>query len=348
MWLCSSFLLTIVCRVLAYNLLRHLRNKGLNGKTIALVGNLSSCLDVWHALRSDPSSGYIVSVLRVDEDRNMIPDSFQNADIAPITSACMNFSVNEVWICLPLKESDRLGEMMDLLSLMTVNVRYLPDMKDFRLINYKVSHVADHYALDLNISPMQGRQVWIKSIEDKCLALIAFLVLSPVMILLALAILVTSGSPVLFRQERISWNGRPFEMLKFRSMRINHENNTVWGNAEKKEKTRLGKFLRRTNLDELPQLWNVLKGEMSLVGPRPEQTCFVAQFKHKIPGYMQKHMMKAGMTGWAQVHGLRGDTNLRKRIEFDLWYVENWSLWLDMRIFYLTFFQIFMKRNEID
>lgn len=339
LWLCAGFSLTLVARVLAYNILRRLRNTVLNGKTIALIGNLHSCLEVWHTLNNDPGAGYSVSVLRVNEDPDTIHCPVQKTDIAPIAAQFMNFSVDEVWICLPIKESERLIAIMELLSILAVNVRYFPDMKDFRLINHKISYIANRYALDLNISPIQGTRALIKYLEDKCLVLIALMILSPILILITVALLITCGRPILFRQQRISWNGKPFEMLKFRSMPLNPENDTVWGNADKKQKTRLGAFLRRTSLDELPQLLNVLSGKMSLVGPRPEQTHFVEKFKHKIPGYMQKHMMKAGITGWAQIHGLRGDTDLRKRIEFDLWYVENWSLWLDIKILYLTFFR---------
>ncbi len=135
----------------------------------------------------------------------------------------------------------------------------------------------------------------------------------------------------------MSWNGDTFQMLKFRSMSTDSETDGIrWGGADSKKVTPVGRFLRRSSLDELPQLINVIKGEMSLVGPRPERTVFVEQFKREIPGYMQKHMVHAGITGWAQVHGWRGDTDLKVRIEHDLWYIDNWSVWLDLKILFLT------------
>ena len=168
------------------------------------------------------------------------------------------------------------------------------------------------------------------------------------MVILALGVKLSSPGPVFYRQERVGLNGQPFMMLKFRSMPMGVEKNGIqWGGAQKKEVTRFGKLLRKTSLDELPQFINVIKGDMSIVGPRPERTLFVEQFKHEIPGYMQKHMVKAGITGWAQINGWRGDTDLAKRIECDLWYIENWSIWLDLKIILLTIFKGFIHENAV-
>jgi putative colanic acid biosynthesis UDP-glucose lipid carrier transferase len=166
------------------------------------------------------------------------------------------------------------------------------------------------------------------------------------MLTLAILVKLSSPGPILYKQRRVSWNGKEFDMYKFRSMRINHEgNNLQWGNAQAKPITAIGAIIRKTNLDELPQLFNVLIGNMSVVGPRPERPEFVHEFKEEIEGYMQKHIMKAGITGLAQVNGLRGDTDLNSRIHYDLEYIENWSLMLDFKIIFMTSFKFFNSEN---
>jgi putative colanic acid biosynthesis UDP-glucose lipid carrier transferase len=202
-------------------------------------------------------------------------------------------------------------------------------------------------ALDLRVSPMsEPANVLLKAIEDRLLSLLILLLISPVMLLLALGVKLSSPGPVFYRQERVGLNGKPFNMLKFRSMPVDVEKDGVkWGSAGSKTNTWFGAFIRKTSLDELPQFINVLLGDMSIVGPRPERSVFVEQFKHEIPGYMQKHMVKAGITGWAQIHGLRGDTCLKTRVEFDLWYIQHWSLWLDIKIIILTLFKGFVHSN---
>jgi putative colanic acid biosynthesis UDP-glucose lipid carrier transferase len=165
--------------------------------------------------------------------------------------------------------------------------------------------------------------------------------------MIAIAIKLTSKGPVFYRQKRVGWNGKEFEMLKFRSMPENAESSSgpVWATENENRATRVGTFLRKTSLDEFPQFINVLKGDMSIVGPRPERQCFVDQFKNEIPGYMQKHLVKAGITGWAQVNGWRGNTSLEKRIEYDLYYIENWSLAFDLKIIFLTILHGFVNKN---
>ena len=158
---------------------------------------------------------------------------------------------------------------------------------------------------------------------------------------IALAVRTTMGRPVLYRQERMGLDGRVFEMIKFRSMRPDSEDASgpVWTTEDDPRRTGLGAFLRKTSLDELPQLWNVLRGDMSIVGPRPERPFFIEQFRHEIPGYMLRHKVKAGLTGWAQIHGWRGNTSLHERIEHDIYYIQNWSLALDLRILGMTFWK---------
>jgi putative colanic acid biosynthesis UDP-glucose lipid carrier transferase len=182
---------------------------------------------------------------------------------------------------------------------------------------------------------------------DMLLSALALVLLSPLLALIAVLVKLTSPGPVFFRQERCGLNGQSFFMLKFRSMRVDAEQKTgaVWAKKGDDRCTRLGAFLRSTSLDELPQLWNVLTGDMSLVGPRPERPVFVNQFRKTIPGYMSRHCVKAGITGWAQVHGWRGNTSLRKRIQYDLYYITHWTPWLDIRILWMTVFRGLVHKN---
>jgi putative colanic acid biosynthesis UDP-glucose lipid carrier transferase len=193
---------------------------------------------------------------------------------------------------------------------------------------------------------MTGLNPVIKRLEDKLLAVIILILVSPLMLLLAIGVKSSTPGPVFYRQQRVGLNNQPFMMLKFRSMPVHTETEGIrWGRSVKKTTTRFGRFIRRTSLDELPQFINVLKGDMSIVGPRPERPMFVEQFKHEVPDYMKKHMVKAGITGWAQVNGWRGDTDLHARIEHDLYYIENWSLWLDLKIIALTVIKGFVNKN---
>ncbi|MCL4170499.1 UNVERIFIED_CONTAM: hypothetical protein GTU68_036006, partial [Idotea baltica] len=239
---------------------------------------------------------------------------------------------------MPLSEEKRINTIVNALSDMTIDIRLVPDIFGFRLINHSVSTIAGMPVVNLSVTPMDGINRWIKAIEDKFLAALILILISPLMLTVSLLVKLSSSGPIFYRQERLSWNGREFTIYKFRTMPVDSEQSTgaVWATKGEARATSIGNFLRRTSLDELPQFWNVLKGDMSIVGPRPERPVFVDQFKHEIPSYMRKHMVKAGITGWAQVHGWRGDTDLNKRIEHDLYYIDNWSLWLDLRIILMT------------
>tara|TARA_R110001592_G_scaffold56881_4_gene173097 strand:- start:12256 stop:13644 length:1389 start_codon:yes stop_codon:yes gene_type:complete len=255
-------------------------------------------------------------------------------------------SISQVWIAMPLAREKEINAILEQLRFATQDVRFVPGIDGFRLINNSVAQIADMPVLNLQVSPMTGMNRFLKAVEDRLLAALILTAISPIMLLLALGVKLTSPGPIFYRQERVSRAGKPFMMYKFRSMPVDTENNGVqWGSAETKATNRFGRFIRKTSIDELPQFLNVLFGDMSIVGPRPERTQFVNEFKHSIDGYMQKHMVKAGITGWAQVNGWRGDTDLNKRIECDLYYINNWSVWLDVRIIVLTVFKGFVNTN---
>ncbi len=255
--------------------------------------------------------------------------------------------IDEVWLALPLHAEARVKEILHELRHNTITTRFVLDIFGMDLFNHSLTDLAGFPVLNIRSTPMVGINRIMKAIEDRILAFIILCVISPLFLMIAIAVKLSSRGPVFYRQKRVGWNGREFEMLKFRSMPVNTEaaSGPVWAKQNENRATTIGNFLRKTSLDELPQFINVLFGDMSIVGPRPERQYFVEQFKNEIPRYMQKHLVKAGITGWAQVNGWRGDTSLEKRIEYDLYYIENWSVGFDLKIILLTFLRGFVNKN---
>jgi Undecaprenyl-phosphate glucose phosphotransferase len=227
----------------------------------------------------------------------------------------------------------------------TVDIKVVPDLLKFINLQAGVEELDGLPVVSLTESPLYGWNIVIKRTSDIVLSALAIIVSCPLLILIAIVIKLESSGPIIFRQERAGMDGKGFEMFKFRSMHVDAEKKTgpVWASMEDDRRTGLGTFLRKTSFDELPQLFNVLLGDMSLVGPRPERPVFVADFKKSIPQYMLRLKVKAGLTGWAQVNGWRGNTSLDKRIEYDLYYIKNWSLLFDIKIILLTFWKGFVN-----
>jgi exopolysaccharide biosynthesis polyprenyl glycosylphosphotransferase len=227
------------------------------------------------------------------------------------------------------------------------DVRIVPELNPVYAMRPNVSRLEGIPILSLRQTPLYGWNAIAKRAFDLIVGTLCLLIAAVPMLLIALAIKLTSRGPVFYRQRRMGLDGSEFGMLKFRTMRADAEaDGPVWSQKEDPRRTRVGSFLRRTSLDELPNLFNVLRGEMSLVGPRPERPEFIAQFKHEIPQYMLRHKMKAGMTGYAQVRGYRGDTSLKKRIQHDVHYIRHWSLGLDIRIMAQTLYGVWFSRHE--
>lgn len=332
-WILFALVLLWIERLAVYLVLRVMRRKGFNLRHVALVGSGAVAENLQSQLVRSGWSGYKLA-LKVSE--------IDAASLAMLAEA----EVDEVWLALPLGDELAIREALHALRHSTASIRFAPDLFTLRLINHGVSDVLGVTMFDLSTSPMTGLNQLVKWLEDKVLSSLILLMISPLMLLLALGVKLTSPGPVFYRQERVGLNSKPFHMLKFRSMPVDTEKAGVkWGGSAAKATTRFGQFIRKTSLDELPQFLNVLKGDMSIVGPRPERPMFVEQFKEEIPDYMKKHLVKAGITGWAQVHGWRGDTDLITRIEYDLYYIENWSLWLDLKIVFMTIFKGFVNKN---
>lgn len=347
LWFFIAFTNSLIVRGLVYPVINYYRLTGRNRRQVILIGDAHSCATAAAHLNAEPTAGFdIGQIYLVGQDTmsELFSMNLSWRDYTP--EKITDIDSDEVWICLPLSRGNQVKEIIANLGITAANIRFMPDMRDFRLINHDICNVASLYLLNMSCSPISGSARWLKAFEDRFISGIILLMISPIMLAIAVGVKLSSPGPIFYRQERVSWNGKPFNMLKFRSMPVDSEQGGVqWGGAQKKTNTKFGSFIRRTSLDELPQFINVLLGDMSIVGPRPERTIFVDQFKHEIPGYMQKHLMKAGITGWAQINGWRGDTDLEKRIECDLWYIENWSLILDLKIIFLTIFKGFINKN---
>jgi Undecaprenyl-phosphate glucose phosphotransferase len=246
--------------------------------------------------------------------------------------------IDHLYVALPLEEHSKLLDLVEITSRECIDIKVVPDLLQFIALRARLEDLDGLPVINVNDVPLQGFNAWLKRLLDIMLSAAALVLLAVPLGLIALIVKWTSPGPVFYRQERMGLDGRAFNVYKFRSMYSNAEESTgpVWARDDDPRATPVGKWLRRFDLDELPQLWNVLRGDMSVVGPRPERPFFVEQFKHRIPQYMLRHKVKAGITGWAQVNGWRGNTSLEKRIEYDLYYIENWSVTLDLKIMWLT------------
>ena len=254
---------------------------------------------------------------------------------------------HRVYVALPIAAHDRLAAVLNNLEDEMVDVKVVVDLIDFVVLRSGIEDFEGLPIISLKQTPMSGWGVTQKRVFDIAFSAAVLFLGAPVFAAIAIAVRLSSPGAVFYRQERMGVDGRVFDIFKYRSMRMDAEKQTgaVWASEDDPRRTRVGAFLRRTNLDELPQFLNVLRGEMSLVGPRPERPVFIEKFRAEIPKYMLRHKVKAGLTGWAQVNGWRGDTDLRQRIECDLYYIENWSFWLDLRIVWMTVFSRSARDN---
>jgi putative colanic acid biosynthesis UDP-glucose lipid carrier transferase len=349
-WMSTSLILLIFFRFSVLSFLRYMRSCGMNERRVIIIGAGDIGIKLVENVQQALWTGFRIVCL-MDDHIDDKPKEIHHIPIIQTPSDMSQYfsrkDIDEVWIALPLQANLRVKTILHELRYQTFTMRFVLDVYGLDLLHHQVTGLAGLPVINICSTPMLGVNRFIKALEDRILAVIILILTGPLLLLISLAIYLTSPGPIFYRQKRISWNGIEFEMLKFRSMPVNAEKKTgpVWTTPEDNRATPLGKWLRRTSLDELPQFINVLKGEMSIVGPRPERKIFVDEFKEKIPRYMQKHLVKAGITGWAQVNGWRGNTSIEKRIEYDLFYVENWSLKFDLKIILLTIVRGFVNRN---
>ena len=340
----------IVSRVILRTTLRALSRRGWGVRTAAIVGTGRLAQRALHALQSDPSMGLHVQYL-VTEDGESTRNEVRGVPVlgsAPnLLEIIREHPVDTVFVAMGAVKSEQTEAVVEDLTKVPVSVAVIPDFRGVATLKTSVDELDGMPVVQLVGSPIQGWYAVAKRAIDVVGSLMLLVILGVPMLVLAVLVKLTGRGPVLFTQTRMGLGGKPFTILKFRSMRVGAEEGTgpVWASWDDPRCTGLGRFLRRTSLDELPQLLNVLRGHMSLVGPRPERPHFVQEFTEALPAYMLRHNVKAGMTGWAQVNGLRGDTSLKKRLQYDLYYVNNWSLSFDLFILLLTPFVGFRTRH---
>jgi Undecaprenyl-phosphate glucose phosphotransferase len=342
-----SVVVVSVARAVFREALRAARRAGYNQRYAVVVGGGEPAAEVLRVLRRRPDVG--IQVLGLLSDKRDVPgrDVPWLGAIEEIRAVLNRMPVDIVFIALPHSDYSRLTVVLNEIGDDPVAIHFVPDVFALASLRGGVEEFDSIPFIHLRESPLYGWNLVLKRAIDLALGAAALVAGAPVMLAIAAAIKVSSPGPVVYRQERMGLDGQRFRMLKFRTMHVDAEAATgpVWARPGDPRRTWLGAFLRRTSLDELPQLFNVLRGEMSLVGPRPERPTFVEEFRRRVPGYMLRHKVKAGITGWAQINGWRGNTSIEKRIEYDLYYIERWSIAFDLKILLQTLWLGFRNRN---
>ena len=330
--------------------LRQMRSKGYNQKHVLLVGYSRAAEEYIDRILANPQWGY--KVRGILDDQIEAGTEYKGIKvlgrIANLMVILPQNHLDEIAITLGLNEYYRLEQIVALCEKSGVHTKFIPDYN--RIIPTKpyTEDILGLPVINIRYVPLSNTfNALIKRIMDLGGALAAIVLFSPVMLFSVIMIKITSPGPLIYKQERVGLHNRNFMMYKFRSMDVQppEEEKKAWTVKDDPRVTNFGKFMRKTSIDELPQLFNVLRGEMSLVGPRPERPFFVEKFREEIPRYMIKHQVRPGLTGWAQVNGYRGNTSIRKRIEYDLYYIENWTIGLDIKILFLTVFKGFVNKN---
>lgn len=330
--------------------LRTIRSRGYNLKHILLVGYSRAAEEYIDRLNDYPQWGYVACGILDDHipagtlyKGVKVLGRLQNLEVILPES-----DLDEIAITLPLKDYDFLGEIVAVCEKSGVHTKFIPDYNGLIPGKPYTEDLMGLPVINIRYVPLTNSgNILVKRAMDIVGALVGIVISSPIMLLSAVLVKLTSPGPVIFRQERVGLHNRPFSMYKFRTMELQspEEEKKAWTVRNDPRVTGVGRFLRKTSLDELPQLFNILKGDMSLVGPRPERPSYVERFREEIPRYMVKHQVRPGLTGWAQVNGLRGNSSIKKRIDYDLYYIENWTLGLDVKIIIMTFFTGFVNKN---
>lgn len=345
-----NIVLTTISRSLIRTLLQFFRKKGYNLKYILLVGYSRAAEEYINRINSNPQWGYVV--------RGILDDFVPSGTVykgVKVVGSIENLlyilpenKLDEIAITLSLKDYDRLEYIVDLCEKSGVHTKFIPDYNSLFPSRPYTEDLMGLAVVNIRYVPLTNTLNWIaKRGMDILVSIIGIVVSSPIMIASAIAIKCTSKGPVIFKQERIGLHNKPFMMYKFRTMEVQKPGaeKKGWTVKDDPRVTRIGKLLRRTSMDELPQLFNILIGDMSIVGPRPERPQFVEKFREEIPRYMVKHQVRPGLTGWAQINGYRGDTSIKRRIEYDIFYIENWTMSFDIKIMFLTLFKGFINKN---
>ncbi len=342
--------MTVVERNLIRFGLRSIRKKGYNLKQILLVGYSNATEGYIDRILQNPEWGY--EIRGILDDHKEIGYQYKGIKVvgwlADLDIVLPQSHLDEIVITLGLNEYTKLGMVVNKCEKSGVHTKFIPDYNNIIPTKPYTEDILGLPVINIRHVPLTNWfNRFVKRSVDIFGALVAIVLFSPTMLVVSIIIKMTDSGPLIYKQERVGLKNEPFYMYKFRSMVVQKESDekTKWTVKDDPRVTPIGRFMRKTSIDELPQLFNILKGDMSLVGPRPERPQFVEKFKEEIPRYMIKHQVRPGLTGWAQVNGYRGDTSIRKRIEFDLYYIENWTLGFDFKIILLTFFKGFVNKN---
>lgn len=347
---CVNVTLEIFMRNIIRIILRKIRSKGMNQKHVLLIGYSRAAEQYIDRVKTNPEWGYNI--------RGILADNVERGHeykgvkvlgrIDNLMIVLPENKLDEIVITLGLAEYHKLERIVNMCEKSGVHTKFIPDYNNVIPTKPYTEDIQGLPVINIRRVPLNDPiNRWMKRGVDIFGATVAIIIFSPIMLAVACAIRKTSPGPLVFEQERVGLQNKPFKMYKFRSMVVQDtaKEKGEWTTKNDSRVTPVGKFIRKTSIDELPQLFNVLKGDMSLVGPRPERPQFVEKFKEEIPRYMIKHQVRPGMTGWAQINGYRGDTSIKKRIEHDLYYIENWTMGLDFKILFLTFFKGFINKN---
>ncbi len=345
-----NIVLTICVRSLIRHFLRTFRKKGYNLKYILLVGYSRAAEEYINRINANPQWGYVVRGILDDK----VPRGTTYRGVKVLgTIANLNVilpvsMLDEIAVTLSLADYNRLEEIVGLCEKSGVHTKFIPDYNSLIPNRPYTEDIMGLPVINIRYVPLTNTlNMLAKRTVDIVGSFLGIVILSPLLLIVSLIIKFTSKGPVIFKQERVGLHNKKFKMYKFRTMYVQTpgEEKEAWTTKDDPRVTKVGKFFRRTSIDELPQLFNILKGDMSIVGPRPERPQFVEKFREEIPRYMIKHQVRPGLTGWAQVNGYRGDTSIQKRIEYDLFYIENWTMAFDIKIMFLTVFKGFINEN---
>lgn len=331
----TSITLLYTFRIVFRELIFYLRRHGYNLRHIIIVGNGELAQTTAKKIEEHTETGVnIVGFVSLDK-------------VHELPGTIKELNLDQIVIAIDAGQYAELEKVLKILRHETIDVKIVPDFYRYASLRCDLEELDGMPFITLNDTPMDGWSFFLKRTSDIVLGSLFMIVSFPIMLLVGILIKIFSPGPIFYKQERVGLDGNKFYIYKFRTMHVNAEQKTgaVWATSDDSRRTKLGSFLRKSSIDELPQFWNIIKGDMSLVGPRPERPVFVDQFKDHYANYMLRHKVKAGLTGWAQVNGWRGNTALDKRIEYDLYYIKNWSALFDLKIIWLTFWKGLFNKN---
>lgn len=345
-----NIVLATFSKTMIRNVLQYFRKKGYNLKYVLLVGYSRAAEEYITRINANPQWGYVVRGIL--DDRVPSGTLYKGikvlGKIENLLYILPENKLDEIAVTLALEDYNRLERIVDLCEKSGVHTKFIPDYNSIVPSRPYTEDLMGLPVINIRYVPLTNTLNWIaKRAIDVVGSLVGLIIASPVMLIAAVFVKTSSPGPIIFKQERVGLHNKPFYMYKFRTMEMQKpsQEKKAWTVKGDPRVTKVGKILRKTSLDELPQLFNILAGEMSLVGPRPERPLFVEKFKEEVPRYMIKHQVRPGLTGWAQINGYRGDTSIRKRIEYDIFYIENWTMGLDFKIMFLTIFKGFINKN---